>query len=131
MSEKKSTLQRIRKSPLAQAVDKAIEATDKFLGPSGKAWVSNGFQELQQVFTPGLQQIQAVSSPGTFGTITTGEATAERMADKDHDVPTASYEVPKQETTLAKMRGYEEHAKEKTQEAMERMDKKQERGIER
>src|SRR5271170_6196699 len=100
MAEKKSVLQKIRESAVAQAIDKGIEATDKFLGPSGKAWLANGMEELRQVFVPSVQQIQAVSSPGTFATITTGEATAERMAgDRDSQaILSASYEVP--ESTL-------------------------------
>jgi hypothetical protein len=138
MSEKKkSAVEQLRSSMFAQAVDKALNATDKFLGPSGKAWFANGLDELRQVFVPGVQQIQPGNNPGLWGTITTGEATAERMAgDLDKDAALqVSYEVPqieaKKEMTLDELRGY---AKEKSQDALQKMDrsnghtKEQERG---
>jgi hypothetical protein len=93
---KKSVLQQIQESPIAQALDKTLGVIDKFLGPSGKAWLANGLDEWRQVFVPGVQQIQAGNNPGLWGTITTGEATAERMAG-DHEkqaVLHSTYDVP-------------------------------------
>jgi hypothetical protein len=98
MAEKKSVLQKIRESPVAQAIDKGIEATDKFLGPSGKAWLANGLDELRQAVALNNGQIQAGNNPGLWGTITTGEATAERMGGDKHEALQASYEVPQAET---------------------------------
>lgn len=100
MAEKKNVLDALRESRPAQAIDKAISAIDKFLGPSAKAQLLNGLDELRQVFVPGVQQIQPGNNPGLWGTITTGEATAERMADKEEFEK--SYEVPqkKQERGL-------------------------------
>ncbi len=58
---------------------------DKFLGPSGKAWMANGLDELRQAVALGNGQIQAGNNPGLWGTITTGEATAERMGEMSLD----------------------------------------------
>jgi hypothetical protein len=122
-SVKKSALEKIRESPIAQALDKTISVIDKFLGPSGKAWFANGLDELRQAVALGNGQIQAGNNPGLWGTITTGEATAERMAG-DHEKDEAlqiSYEIPetKPETTLDKLRGY---AKDRADVALDRMD---------
>jgi hypothetical protein len=82
---KKSILEQLRASKPAQALDKAIGATDQFLGPSGKAWLANGLDELRQAIALGNGQIQAGNNPGLWGTITTGEATAERMGEMSLD----------------------------------------------
>lgn len=82
---KKTILQQLRESAPAQALDKAIEAADRFLGPSGKAWLANGLDELRQAVALGNGQIQGGNNPGLWGTITTGEATAERMGDLSLD----------------------------------------------
>lgn len=79
--EKPNILQQLRESAPAQSLDKAIEATDRFLGPSGKAWLANGLDELRQAFSLGNEQIQPGQNPGLWGTITTGEATAERLGE--------------------------------------------------
>jgi hypothetical protein len=83
--KKKPLLQQLRESAPAQALDKAIEVTDHLLGPSGKAWLANGLDELRQAVALGGAQIQAGNNPGLWGTITTGEATAERMGDLSLD----------------------------------------------
>jgi len=83
--KKKGLLEQLRESRPAQALDKVIEATDKFLGPSGKAWLANGLDELRQAVSLGNTQIQAGNNPGLWGTITTGEATAERMGEMSLD----------------------------------------------
>ena len=83
--KKKSILQQLRESGPAQVLDKAIEATDRFLGPSGKAWLANGLDELRQAVALGGTEIQAGNNPGLWGTITTGEATAERMGNLSLD----------------------------------------------
>jgi hypothetical protein len=75
---KQSLLQQLRDSPVAKVVDAAIEATDQFLGPSGKAWMANGLDELRQAVALGTEQVQAGNNPGLWGTITTGEATIDR-----------------------------------------------------
>ncbi len=80
---KQSLLEQLRQSAPAKAIDKAVEATDHFLGPSGKAWLANGLDELRQVFTPGVEQIQPGNNPGLWGTITTGEATFDRVGTLD------------------------------------------------
>lgn len=104
---KRGILQKLRDGPVGRTVDSAIEATDQFLGPSGKAWLANGLDELRQAVALGTDQIQAGNNPGLWGSITTGEATAERLAgdrssEKDlHE----SYEVPK-EMSLDELRGY-------------------------
>ena len=103
--EKKSILEQLRESKPAQAVDKVIDATDKFLGPSGKAWLANGLDELRQALAPGSTQVQPGNNPGLWGTITTGEATAERLG----------------EMSLDDLRGY---AAEKAKEAENSMDRK-------
>jgi hypothetical protein len=81
VDEKKSILEQLRASKPAQVLDKVIEGTDKFLGPSGKAWLANGLEELRQAVALGNTQIQGGNNPGLWGTITTGEATAERMGE--------------------------------------------------
>ena len=83
--KKKPLLQQLRESAPAQALDKAIEVTDRILGPSGKAWLANGLDELRQAVALGNTQIQAGNNPGLWGTITTGEATAERMGNLSLD----------------------------------------------
>jgi hypothetical protein len=83
--KKKSLLQQLRESAPAQALDKAIEVTDQLLGPSGKAWFANGLDELRQAVALGNTQIQPGNNPGLWGTITTGEATAERMGNLSLD----------------------------------------------
>src|ERR1700677_1187587 len=70
--EKQSILQQLRESAPAQALDKAIEVTDHFLGPSGKAWLANGLDEIRQAVSLGNEQIQPGNNPGLWGTITTG-----------------------------------------------------------
>lgn len=100
VAEKKSTLQKLRDGPVGKAVEAALEKTDKALGPSGKAWLANGLDELRQAVALGSDQIQPGMSPGVWGTITTGEATAERMAG-DHEKQAAlrvSYDVPAKTT---------------------------------
>lgn len=82
---KKSILDQLRESKPAQAVDTVLEAADKFLGPSGKAWLANGLDELRQAVAHGNAQVQAGNNPGLWGTITTGEATADRMGDLSLD----------------------------------------------
>jgi hypothetical protein len=79
--KKKTILEQLRASKPAQVLDKAIEGTDKFLGPSGKAWLANGLEELRQAVALGNTQIQGGNNPGLWGTITTGEATADRMGE--------------------------------------------------
>lgn len=99
-------VQALRESTFAKGVDNVIEATDKFLGPSGKAWMANGLDELRQAVALGAEQVQGGNNPGLWGTITTGEATAERLAG-DRGVEgslNASFEVPKQ-VSLEEMRG--------------------------
>lgn len=105
--KKQSLLDQLRASKPAQALDKVIEAADKFLGPSGKAWLANGLDELRQAVALGNTQIQAGNNPGLWGTITTGEATAERMG----------------EMSLDELRGY---AAAKAKEAEAAMDRTQE-----
>ncbi len=83
--KKKSILEQIRESKPAQAVDNVIEAMDKFLGPSGKAWIANGLDEIRQAVALGNSQVQPGNNPGLWGTITTGEATAERMGELSLD----------------------------------------------
>lgn len=78
-------IQALRESGPAKFLDKAIETTDKILGPSGKAWLANGLDELRQAVALGNGQIQGGNNPGLFGTITTGEATAERMGELSMD----------------------------------------------
>jgi hypothetical protein len=85
LSKRENILKQLRDSAPAQALDKAIEVTDKFLEPSGKAWLANGLDEIRQAFVPGNTQIQPGNNPGLWGTITTGEATAERMGDLSLD----------------------------------------------
>jgi len=77
--------QQLKESAPARAIDWTSEAVDKFLGPSGKAWMANGLDELRQVFSFGNVQVQPGNNPGLWGTITTGEATAERMGDLSLD----------------------------------------------
>jgi hypothetical protein len=79
--KKKGILEQLRASKVAQVVDKVIEGTDKFLGPSGKAWLANGLEELRQAVALGNGQIHGGNQPGLWGTITTGEATADRMGE--------------------------------------------------
>jgi len=95
---KRSILQKIRDGPVGQSVDAVIEGTDKFLGPSGKAWLANGLDELRQAVALGTDQIQGGNNPGLWGTITTGEATAERLAGESFDVPV--------KMSLDELRGY-------------------------
>src|ERR1051326_1649034 len=101
----KRSLQELREGPVGRTVDRAIEVTDAFLGPSGKAFLANGLDEIRQAVQPAFAtQVGAGNNPGLHGTITTGEATAERMAG-DHDKALqASYEVPK--LSLDELRGY-------------------------
>jgi hypothetical protein len=96
-ADKQSLLQQIRGSPTAKVIDKAIEATEKFLGPSGKAWLANGLDELAQVFTPGVEQIQPGNNPGLWGRPTTGEATAERMDGESKETLAKTYDVPEKD----------------------------------
>jgi hypothetical protein len=96
--KKKNILEQLRASKPAQVLDKAIEAMDTFLGPSGRAWLANGLDELRQAVALGNGQIQAGNNPGLWGTITTGEATAARMG----------------EMSLDDLRGYAAKAAEKT-----------------
>src|SRR5690348_15236140 len=103
----KSTLQKIEESRawralqkgdelLTKGVDKTLEVTDKLLGASGKAWLANGLDELRQAVALGNGQVQAGNNPGLWGTITTGEATAERLGtDKDKQAALyGTYDVP-------------------------------------
>jgi len=65
------------------------------MSPAVKAWLANGLEELRQVFNPGVQQIQPGNNPGVWGTITTGEATKERLEEKAQEMPDpATFEVP-------------------------------------
>jgi hypothetical protein len=77
--KKPGILQLVRESAPARALDTVIDAVDRFLGPSGKAWLANGLDELRQAVSLGNGQVQAGNNPGLWGTITTGEATAERL----------------------------------------------------
>lgn len=87
--------QQLREGPVGQTVDRAIEAIDQFLGPSGKAWAANGLDELRQAVAHGTEQVQAGNNPGLWGNITTGEATADRLDDRDkNEVLRSTYEVP-------------------------------------
>jgi hypothetical protein len=43
--KKKGILAQLRESKPAQVLDHAIETTDQFLGPTGKAWLANGLDE--------------------------------------------------------------------------------------
>jgi hypothetical protein len=83
--KKKGILEQLRRNKFTQVLDKAIEGTDKFLGPSGKAWLANGLEELRQAVALGNGQVQGGNNPGLWGTITTGEATADRMGDLSLD----------------------------------------------
>ncbi len=78
-------VQALRESAPAKLLDKGIEIADKVAGPSGKAWLANGLDELRQAVALGNGQIQAGNNPGIWGSITTGEATAERMGDLSLD----------------------------------------------
>lgn len=102
--QKRSLLQQLRESAPAQALDKGIEATDKFLGTSGKAWLANGLDELRQAVALGGAQIQAGNNPGLWGTITTGEATAERMGDLSLDDLRGYAAARSKEASLAQTR---------------------------
>ena len=102
-------VQALRESGFAKGVDKALETADKIAGPSGKAWLANGLDELRQAFYPGVQQIQAGNNPGLFGTITTGEATYERMGEFSIDDLRASASARKEASQ-------EPQTKEKSQE---------------
>jgi hypothetical protein len=124
--QQRNLLQRLRDGPVGKAVDKAIDRTDRFLGPSGKAWLANGLDELRQAAALGTEQVQAGNNPGLWGTITTGEATAERMAGDRQAALQASYEVPKT-MTLAEMRGFSRDRANEN-EAGRRMEHSQERG---
>jgi len=95
---KQSILQKIRDGPVGQSADAVIEGVDQFLGPSGKAWVANGLEELRQAVALGTEQIHGGNNPGLWGTITTGEATAERLAGESFDVPV--------KMSLDELRGY-------------------------
>lgn len=89
MAEKKkfSMVDLLRKGPVGQAVDKAIDVADKIAGPSGKAWLANGLDELRQAVQPAFAtQVGPGTNPGLHGTITTGEATFDRIGD-DHELP--------------------------------------------
>jgi hypothetical protein len=104
--KKKSILEQLRTSKAAQALDKGIEGADKFLGPSGKAWLANGLEELRQAVALGNGQVQGGNNPGLWGTITTGEATADRMGD----------------LSLDDLRGYAAKASEKTNDRTQERD---------
>lgn len=127
--KKVSGLQALRESAAAQAVDKVIDGVDRFLGTSGKAWLANGLDELRQAVALGSQQIQAGNSPGLWGTITTGEATAERLAGEKQNTLQTTYEVPeaKQEMSLDELRGYAQ----RVQEPEQHRDRGQDREMER
>ena len=47
--------------------------------------MANGLDELRQAVALGNVQIQGGNNPGLWGTITTGEATAERLGDLSLD----------------------------------------------
>lgn len=113
MAEKKNFLELLRagKAVAGKAVDKAMNGIDRFLGPSGKAWFANGLDELRQAVALGNGQVQAGNNPGLWGTITTGEATAERMGGDKQKALQMSYEVPK-ENILQKLRGSKMRVKE-------------------
>ena len=130
-AEKKTTLQQLRESvqklrdgPVGKAVDVALDATDKVLGPSGKAWIANGLDEVRQAVALGQEQVQPGNNPGLWGNITTGEATAERMAGDMHSALARSYEIP-EKSSMAELR---ESVKEqqKTQELDRGKDRQQE-----
>src|ERR1700722_19710261 len=65
----------LRASPVAQALDWVIDKPDSTF----KAWLANGLDELRQAVSLGTEQVHDGNSPGLWGTITTGEATAERL----------------------------------------------------
>ncbi len=110
----RSAVSWLREGPIGTTVDFAIEKIDSFLGPSGKAWVANGVDELRQAVALGNVQVQAGNNPGLWATITTGEATAERMAgDRDTaQVLHQTRDVPNPEQgktyTLEELRGMAE-----------------------
>jgi hypothetical protein len=126
--KKPGLVQQLRGSAVAKAIDKAIEKTDTFLGPSGKAWLANGLDELRQAVALGTEQVQAGNNPGLWGTITTGEATYERMAGAKDAAQTleATGEVPGMQRAAAAgkmtMEQFYQHAAVKAQEAASRMD---------
>ena len=90
----------IRASPPAKTLDQVIEGLEAILGTSGKAWLANGLDELRQAVALGSDQIQAGNNPGLWGTITTGEATAERMEGERMATLRGTYEVPEQQKTV-------------------------------
>lgn len=45
---------------------------------SARAWLLQGLEELRSVATPTATEVQAATPPGAFGTMTSGEVTAER-----------------------------------------------------
>jgi hypothetical protein len=106
--KRKGILDQLRESKPVKALDVILEDIDKFLGPSGKAWLANGLDELRQAIAHGNTQVQGGNNPGLWGTITTGEATAERMGNM----------------SLDDLRGY---AAAKAKEAENAMDKKHDR----
>lgn len=94
-----------------KVVTSAVE-NQHLAGPSFKAQMANGLDELRQAFHPGVQQIQPGNAPGLWGMPTTGEATADRLAEREQDLPALTYEVP--HLTLDKMRGTHEAQAEQT-----------------
>jgi hypothetical protein len=69
----------------------------RIIGPDVKAWLAAGLNEFQQLWSPGVQQIKPVDMPGQMFTPTTGEATADRLADKETTSPEKTYDVPEME----------------------------------
>lgn len=112
-------VQALRDGPVGQAIDKAIDTADQALGTTGKAWLANGLDELRQAVAHGSEQVQAGNNPGLYGTITTGEATAERMEGKDRQAPASSFDVPGK-MSLADLR---QHAADRAKEAEKEMGK--------
>ncbi|WP_020474444.1 hypothetical protein [Zavarzinella formosa] len=65
------------------AMLKSMAARQKLVGTDVKGWLGNGWQELQQAFVPGVQQIQPGDNPTLGTTVTSGEVTNERRVAKD------------------------------------------------
>ncbi len=78
---------------LTDALDAAV-SRQHVSSPHVKAMLANGLDELRQVFHPSVQQIQPGQAPGLYGMPTTGEATAERLEEKQQEAHTETYDVP-------------------------------------